>query len=268
MSADTYNTFSYSLPQGLVTMYAQNALEILQAVGDLNTAALPLLLRADVVLTLSGVRAFDVYMDDPNDFLTAKEVSRLTELLQSYGLHLESQRSEYSTKSDEKFSYYLVNTSALKRIPAQYKLKAWIEPKAPYSFDRLMAWAYLVEKQIYAAIYSNELPNKWATDYWAPHNIRFGVLLGYPGEAIASLFDQTSESAQLIESTIAYYDIYHAAHPIYVFNSELKANQNIIDHQRLWSDILVKVYESKWHQAVKEDNRFRAQLKKLKAAND
>ena len=268
MPAATYNAFSYLLPQESAAMYANNALEILQAVGDLDTAALPLLLRADVVLTLSGVRAFDVYMDDPNDFLSAKEVSRLTELLMKYGLHFESQRSEYSTNSGEKFSYYLVNSSALKMIPAQYKLKAWIEPNPPYSFDRLMAWAYLVEKQIYAAICSNELPNKWVTEYWAPHNIRFGVLLGYPGEAIASLFDQTNESTDFIESVTAYHDAYYAAHPTYMFCSQLESNKNIIDHQRLWSDILIKVYESNWHINVQEDNRFRAQLKKIKAANE
>ena len=61
----------------------------------------------------------------------------------------------------------------------------------------------------------------------------------------------SSHRHDLLDADIAYYDAYDSAYPIYKFALEVKSDENILKHQRLWSDILRGVYESSWHKSLK-----------------
>lgn len=253
MRLELQNTdvFQYSLPHGTSKEYAQNALKILQIIEKIQPKLLSSLLQSDAVLTLSGVRAFDTYLSFEK--LTDTEIDAAISLLEANGLTLFANSSEYDATG--KNIYSLMHHDALSKIPQQYKLSAWVEPHKPFTFDRLLSWSYFVESGIFRAIETGELPKEWGVNRRTAHNIRFGILLGYPGGAITSScwedVQQNSDSRpELCQAKIAYFDMYDAAQPIYFYSKKLKNDTLITRHQALWSEILTEVYESPWYQKL------------------
>jgi hypothetical protein len=50
------------------------------------------------------------------------------------------------------------------------------------------------------------LSSAWLANWWDPHNVRFGMLLGYPGPALASFADAEADEPrwkQMEQVTIA-----------------------------------------------------------------
>lgn len=251
MTSLTTDVFHYTLPSDSPSKYAEQALAILKTIEAKHSKFLPYMLASDVVLTLSGVRAFDTYLTFEK--LTETEIDSAISLLADNGLTLFSHWSEYS--SSDKNLYSLMHHAALKKIPEQYKLNAWIEPLQPFTFDRMLSWAHIVETGIFQNIENDILPKEWQNNHWGAHNIRFGILLGYPGEAIASccweeILHAPGDPLEATNATIAYHDAYDAAYPVYSFVKHLGSNEHIINHQLLWSEILTGVYESPWHKSL------------------
>lgn len=247
-----YGVLKYTLPSGAAEQYAQRAIAVLDS---LPFDELPYLLRADVVLTLSGVRALDAYISFPG--LDLAGIARITRRLAAHGLTLFSEGDEYTGPSD---GFFLVHHQAMQGLHQQYGLQGWFNPRPPYTMERLMVWAYLVEGILRGHMDRGTLPKEWLRDYQLPHDIWFGILLGYPGEAIASmcwLGALHERAGSLIpQAVIAYHDAYEAAWPVYGFTKDAMDNANVRAHQALWSAILTGVYESDWHQELKQDEEF------------
>jgi hypothetical protein len=245
--------FNYKLPGGTPDGYSKAALHILKKLEEVNRECLQYFLAANTVLTLSGVRAFDTYVTFEK--LSAHEIAQVTELLASKGITLFPHLSEYDDR--DKDMYSLVHHEALSKIPEQYGFSGWIQPNAPFDFDRMIAWSYTVESKLFQAMQEGKLPKEWLNHHWSAHDIRFGILLGYPGEAIASccweevIHQKTGEELSAKTAEITYHDAYDAAQPTYFYMVQLKDNPNIKHHQELWSYILTRVYESTWHQNLK-----------------
>lgn len=249
-----FDVLHYHSPADTPQVYADQALTVLKNLEQLNPRLLPYFLAANTVLTLSGVRAFDTYLSF--ETLDETEIQAALEFLESSGLTLFSHLSEYDDSDKDTFS--LVHHTALVQTSNQYRFDAWFPPHPPFNFDRLLAWTYSVEFKISQTIADNKLPKVWSNDSWAAHNIRFGILLGYPGEAIAGscwaqarYLDDGNELPRS-DAKIAHHDAYDAAWPVYNFLIEQKDTPNIVNHQKLWSDILTRVYESDWHQTYKK----------------
>ena len=172
----------YSMPKETASLYVGHALRILKDVENSLPKALPYMLRADAVLTLSGVRAFDTYLSFED--LTEINIDNLIRILGGQGISLFSMLSEYDSRGAD--IYNLIHDEALGKIPEQYTLPGWSNFRKPFTFDRFTAWCGLVQDNLAWAMQEDKLPSKWLKDYWSPHNIRFGVLLGYPGEAVTS----------------------------------------------------------------------------------
>ncbi|HUC96650.1 MAG TPA: hypothetical protein VMR16_03240 [Candidatus Saccharimonadales bacterium] len=248
-----FEVFKYKLPSGKADDYSASALKILNKIERLNPRLLKYFLKANTVLTLSGVRAFDTYLS--YDDLSENELQTVTELLSNNGFTLLSNRSEYD--SDEVKSFSLINHQALAKIPEQYKLEHWVAPNLPFTAERMTVWISEIESWLTKSMRDNVLPREWFDYRWPQIDIWFGVLLGYPGEAIASACWNSSPSLEvknpsIIWADIKYHDAYHATWPVYELLKDIEENPNIVKHQKLWSDILAGVYESKWHQAYKE----------------
>jgi hypothetical protein len=241
------------LPSGKADDYSANALQILNKIEKLNPRLLRYFLKANTVLTLSGVRAFDTYLT--YDDLDTNEVQAVTELLANEGFTLYSNRSEYD--GDDVKSFSLIGHHALTKIPEQYQLEHWVSPIPPFTVDRITVWICVIESWINKSMRENVLPSEWADYKWPRIDIWFGVLLGYPGEAIASACwnsspSPTQKDPSIIWADIKYHDAYKATWPVYELMKDIKDNPNIVQHQKLWSDILTNVYESPWHQEYKE----------------
>jgi hypothetical protein len=251
-----FEVFKYKLPSEKADDYSSSALQILSKIGTLNPRLVRFFLKANTVLTLSGVRAFDTYITF--DDLDEDEVQAATELLAGDGFTLFSNKSEYD--SDEVKSFSLINHRALAKIPEQYQLEHWIPPNPPFTAERITVWVSKIESGLTKSIRDNVLPKEWFDYRWPLTDIWFGILLGYPGEAIASMCWDSSPSPQelnpaIIRADIKYHDAYDAAWPVYEFLIDVKDNPNIVKHQKLWSDILTRVYESQWHQDYKRGKK-------------
>lgn len=50
----------------------------------------------------------------------------------------------------------------------------------------IIEWSYIVERRLATMMSDGLLPREWLRDWWAPHHLRFGASLGYPGVAVCS----------------------------------------------------------------------------------
>ena len=248
MPTDQLSVFHYVLPRLKATEYADRALSILQQIQPVSPKLLPIVLAPDMILTISGVRSFDTYI--ALNGLTKSDRTKLADSLEQAGLTLFSGWSEYDSSMED--TYSLINHEALDRIPEQYRLPYWVKPNSPYNLDRFIAWCSIIDQGLTDAMENHKLPTEWLEDlWWAPHNIRFGVLLGYPGEAIANLcwastMQRRGNRQEVVSSDIAYWDAYNSTNPTFTYTPDIGNNPHIIKHQKLWSNILAHVYESPW----------------------
>lgn len=262
LQPEDFDIFSYKIPaKKTPSEFAAEAITLLK---NFDIHILPYLLSSDIVLTLSGVRAFDTYISFEG--LDNSEISKLRGIFTKLGFTLESESSEYEEPVD---FYYLVNHAALLDIPDQYRFGGWINPNPPFINDRMHAWTYFIERNLFSMMEKNTLPKEWLPYHLSAHNIRFGILLGYPGEAIACgcWMDILGEKQMpnALSSTLAYHDAYDAAWPTYYYTDAVENDTNILAHQKLWSDILSGVYESDWHSALQANNEFKNAAAKIHA---
>jgi hypothetical protein len=258
-----FDTFNYTPPPHPADYYAEQAVAVLQAIEHVDRSLLPYVLPADIVLTLSGVRAHDTHIAFGAKTPEAA-IRKLQNTLGGYSLTLFPNRSEYQEVNEDQTVYYLVHHVALNEIPELYHLPCWITPHTPFTLDRWLSWSYIIESQIYAAIKKGQLPKAWANVNHVAHHIRYGVLLGYPGEAIASFCWHYAKAGKrfidMPEAEIEFATHYHAATPTYAYHASLAKDQNIRAHSALWSDILRLVYESPWHTKLQKSRTFKRVL--------
>ncbi len=231
----------YKLPEKSAQHYADAALAILASVEAEQPNALPLVLRADVVLTLSGVRAFTTYID-ANDAPGA-DLSELQKVLDAHNVALFDDKLEGYQDYPENWN--IVHQQAFELVLLPNGNASVVSTSNPIANTTdLLVWDFLTEAHIRSRLAEkpSDVPQEILQDQWAAHNIRFGMLLGYPAAAILSSSGDSTEMAE-----IAFHDRYNAAHPIYNFSLSVAKDKDIIAHQKLWSDILTYVYESDWH---------------------
>jgi len=243
-----YDVFEYVLPGESAEVYATNALRILK---DLK-AEFPDTFRnfaaPSEVLTLSGARAFDTYYELGPDKDEAYK-QRLRELLMKHDVLFIDETLPVLGEKNEDNCYSIVHLDALKTIPQTYQnLPFW------QSFDHtqmrqdsdFFLWWMAWRDGMYTRSdnWQNGLLNSWLAGYLpVAHDMTFGVLLGYPGEAIVgAIVDQTDGSHKTTDAKIHHADKYDGAQPVYNFPAELAENPTIVAHQKLWSDILDAVY--------------------------
>lgn len=255
-SSRDYSALHYRLPTEPADTYADRALTILQDFSRSHPKLLPYLLSSDLVLTLSGVRAYDTYVTFEGS--SKKAIKQITDFMSDHGLSLFAEISDYEVPTEY---YHLLNHSALEKLSERYDLADWFNPKPPYTMERFAVWSYHIEYLLRHHMSEGVLPREWLTDYLAAHDIRLGMLLGYPGEAIAACCWIATEGdgawSTAVSADIAYHDAYHSAWPTYFFSEDIQDLPVIRQHQQLWSDILTAVYESSWHQELLKDQDFK-----------
>lgn len=240
-----YDFFQYRLPEGAADEYAQRAVKILQEIQAKFPELYTSFKAPSEILTLSGVRAFDTYYDLGEEAIQ-KQITGIKALLKKHGILL--LEADFLPANDvySDHQYSLVHMEALRDLPNRYgHIPGWrslhIEAMKQ-DFDFMTWWHLFWQKGIAAEERDNETIRKWLrNDWWAPHNISFGMLLGYPGEAIVSYLEE-SEDSEVATARILHADIPDTAQPMYSYLSSLANNVNIVAHEKLWSEILGKVY--------------------------
>lgn len=241
-----YTVFDYQLPGESAEFYAAQAIAVLQELKAEFPDDFAKSFRCpSEVLTLSGARAFDTYYDLGADKDDAYK-QRLRELLRKHGILLIDETMPAGGEDNPDNMFSIVNIEALQELPTTYLNLPFWQPfiaEAMQNDSDFMLWWLLWRHRVLldGGEWQDGLLKTWmAHDLGAAHDLTFGMLLGYPGEAIASqLFDTTQESTK---ANIKYAAKYDGAQPVYSFSPDLADNPNIIRHQKLWSDILEIVY--------------------------
>jgi hypothetical protein len=209
----------YHLPQHNAQRYAEQALIVLKGIEAQAFVTLPTFLSANSVLTLSGVRAFDAYHEF-YDYVDEHTAARAGQVLKSHGVHLEYGDRLFNMNRNPSFRVFeLLHETGFHELWDTYEFPRGVENKTisltfPYDAVHTVAWSETVDDVLARAMNSGLLPKAWLNDWYAPLNIRFGMMLGYPAKAIESILWeaiglQHEESA---DATIAHHDAYFAAH--------------------------------------------------------
>lgn len=263
-----YGIIKYHPSQLSAASYAKQALAVLKDLERTVPESLPIFLAANSVLTLSGVRAYDAYHDF-YDYMPAERIAEVERVLSKHGIIVVRSASAFAPEPETVSVFELVHEAAFQGLWQQYELPKAARVDETYRSDfdidnvSLIAWSACIEGDFGVSMENGPLPSVWLNERLAPHTLRFGMMLGYPGKAIESCLWEDSlveigEDHETVE--IDYKDYYFAAWPVYEIKSELRGDPEIMAHARLWSDILMEVYESDWHVAAKKLPAFKKAL--------
>lgn len=199
---------------------------------------------------MSGVRAFDTYYELGKEASRA-EIEDLKALLKKYGTVLLEEDFPFGDEASADNRYSIVHISALNDIPNRYKhlpKPGWKQPdftQLENDLDFFLWWENW-QRSILLVKKLDMTCKDWLTNSsWMAHTMTFGVLLGYPGEAICSALYETEvdgKSGQVIEAKITHANKFDGAQPIYDYLKGVEDSPVLASHQALWSSILDGVY--------------------------
>lgn len=179
-----YHELHYRINEFSSSVAAGRAVHILEAAERIDPGFLAYLLQPSNLLLLAGLRAESPYLAFPPR-MTRVRRSRLTALLGQHEILIVPERTSYEHDLPESFA--LVSPAHLGDITKRYTALCdeWIVP-VDYSARGYAEWCYVMENRLAKMMSDERLPNEWLRDWWAPHHLRFGAILGYPGVAISS----------------------------------------------------------------------------------
>jgi hypothetical protein len=247
MDLSAYDLFQYKLPEGSADEYAGQAIQILQEMKIEFPEFYDEFKIPSEVLTLSGVRAFDTY-NGLGESATKEQIAGIKALLRKHRILLLEEEFLPANDTSDDHQYSLVHLDALDDLPNSY---AYIPGWKPFyaeamkqDFDFMTWWQLYWQKGIAVEARDNKhIQKALQHDWWVSHNISFGMLLGYPGEAIVSCITE-NENDKITDARIEHVDKFDGPKPVYVYHAFLANHPNIVAHEKLWSDILMKVYKT------------------------
>ncbi|HSX05464.1 MAG TPA: hypothetical protein VLF69_03285 [Candidatus Saccharimonadales bacterium] len=237
-----YHSSPYSVAE-----HVAEADAVLRACRKEFPKLLPYLLQPSNLLVLGGLRGESPYAKFGGQSKAVRS-EEFAAFLRRFGLQLLLEEIHYGERSGERL-YTLIHTGALEALPAQYHaVQDWWAPK-PRGYDQLnyLDWYMHNLAQCVDALEGNKLPKGWLADWWAPHNICFGMLLGYPGTAIcsASVASMVRQSLgvkpDLLEVSFAY-PPNDGVQVVYDVQKADAGSKQIAAHQKRWQEFFDLIY--------------------------
>lgn len=246
---------------------ARNAEKILSDLLDItNHESLAYLVAPNTILTLSGTRAYCdgvFYHDDEKNLkIWAKEIDRVIESLKSITEVSFAQSVLSKTPSNQNFvGYDLILTQGLEFAIRQTRL-------IDYKDRELINQDNNQENLIESIVQVIKKDTKFNDlDSESLYHIVFGILLGYPDEAIVSSVKSWNENdpfaEPLIEADIRGARYYSCPQPIYQYPRHLVTNKLINEHESWWSSILKEYYSSDFHKKLELNKNFQDKISQL-----
>jgi hypothetical protein len=231
----------YVPPKEAPEFYATRALERLRAFELLDPRLLAYMLAPSNVLALAGLRSFSPYNDAFNFDVDIREFEKV---LASYGLlWLNENPNEHSSYMT---SYALVNFDVADQLNIMYPLDVIeIVGKVPErSLWGYYGWLGGFDIALARTIESNILPKRWLKDWWSPHNIRFGMLLGYPGAALSAFVEsESADDGKDLAEVIISRGKFNSSDVGFVIHKTLRQREDITSMITTWQSTLAAVYE-------------------------
>lgn len=244
-----FDYLRYTPPSEPVQTYVDNAIAVLLDIQSHYPQFYKQFICPSEVLTLSGVRAFDTYYELGTE-ATEEDIVGLKNLLKRHSLLLLEEAFDIYNQHNEEHHYSLVHIPATLEIPERYKrltALGWVPPNftAVTKDTDFFLWWFLWKETTMSRADSDATMAEWfKRDCWTAHNLTFGVLLGYPGEAICSALYATEQDSDEERAKVEYGDTeeFDGAQPIYFYLRDVADDPHIKRHEDLWSSILTGVY--------------------------
>lgn len=268
-----YHELNYTLPTVSAKDAAAKAVHILEDVAATDPACLFYLMQASNILALAGLRAQSPYNEFEPGFPAQKRELMATMLSQhGYKIMVE----DFPYKDTDRKIFSIMCVEAFLALPDQYKVlgSVWKPPQAIGDFIDFCLWSSMVETSLASLMQKNELPSEWLRDWWAPHHVRFGMLLGYPGPAISSGCWLTADElgngnhAKQVDSPVDFYNVYDGASLTYCYEETVQNELIIKTHQELWQTILDIVYTVFPPERTAKMPKFAAEAKRYHAYDE
>lgn len=245
----------------------QTAIKIL---GKLKGSGDPSLLAywvtPNTILTLSGARAYcdGVFYHKDKKVLEAwtKEMAGSIKTLKLVtDIYFAESKVDKTTSKETYAGYDVLITSGLTHVFEQTTLLG------PNSKDLLAQ--NLPGVQLVNALVDLLQENKRLKHFNKEglNHIAFGILVGYPDEAILGAVTKWEEddpfAEPLIDADIRGSGYYNCPRPVYSYPRHLVTNLTINTHEKLWSSILEEFYNSEFHASIAKDRGFQQKIKEL-----
>lgn len=173
----------YNPPREETSFYIDQALSHLDALRNVDQNIWREFLGASSVLALSGLRAQSPYHDRLS--ISASTRKALQQAMRKEDLLWVDENPH----TPEYPSYSLVNLAACQRLADTYPLGGGISTATAvleYSTAGFYAYDLALDISLARILEEREETKVWLTDWWTPHNLRFGMLLGYPAKVLES----------------------------------------------------------------------------------
>lgn len=247
---------------------ALNAIKILSDIQiGLGDAALAYWVGPNTILTLADARAFcdGIFWNGDKKILSAwvQEISSAIPLIKSASSLVWSEiEIQEPRKGETCASYELLFKDGLETVLGQTRLITADDlalGNKRLGFREILG---RIEEVLHA---KPEFKQHSREDL---NHIAFGILLGYPDEAITeSVLAWHSEdepfSEKSIPADISGADYYVCPQPVYSYPRRLVNNPTIKAHEKRWSDILNDYYHSDFHKKLESNVDFNAKMKAL-----
>jgi hypothetical protein len=244
-----YDEFEYAIPSLDVKEAVGRAVNMLKAVESLDSGSLFYIIQPSNILALAGLRAQSPFNEFDPSFTKDRQLA-LRDVLKKQGYNLLSENTDSNVN---RAFFSIMCRSAFDQIPQSYEvvqsLSFWEDLKDLGDQEKYLKWRERIQQSLKLQMEKGGLPESWLLDEWSAFNIIFGMLLGYPGQAISSLCwieadyaeSQLEEPFESIE--MPYQGLYCGAEVSYEYAHELKGSTEIMSHQKLWVSVLRGVYE-------------------------
>lgn len=224
---------------------ATMVIEALTEVEKLGSDSLRYCMQPSNLLAIAGLKSVSPHNTIDEDF-SDEQISSLNKVLISYDCAFVAQ-NEYGSSPDSR-DYSVMNFGALQTIAKVYPVMDGLlaAPTTPNWADYVQ-WSNKARYHLAMKMDENILPKKWLQDWWNPHHLHFGMMLGYPGIALAStakrgikeLDRQTDMELVEIEIASSFYDSIDIS---YAVDKQMINHEQIKKHSQLWKDTLQGVY--------------------------
>lgn len=261
------------LPTVSAKAAAKKAVAVLEKIATFDAGCLFYVMQASNILALAGLRAQSPYNEFEPSF-SQKKQALLSKILHNNGYEILYEKYPYST--DKRNIFSLINIQELDNLPKRYIAirPIWEKAQKPNDSIDLFFWSETLQVSLVKLMNDHKLPKDWLLDWWAPHNIRFGMLLGYPGPAISSYcWDEAHHSkgepvGKEHTSSFPFQGIYSGTHVNYGYSARLQNDVTIRAHQQLWTDVLTDVYSVFSENRLMSLTEFKHQYHRFKAYDE
>jgi hypothetical protein len=247
---------------------AEKAIGVLQKLEqECGSAALAYFVLPNVILTLSGARAYADNVCWTED--TANLKSWYQELSGAFSSLKTTTSLIYSAVDQQQppsgdivgVSYELILSDGLDHVLGQTSLVSGLKPQDFVSCTNLPNCLQIIIDRLRPQEKFRSLDNE------NMNHIAYGILLGYPDTAIlgaVKLWQQSDPFGEpLIAADIRGAVYYACAQPVYDYPRSIVTDDVVRQHEALWSGILKDFYTSEFHLKLAADLAFQAKMKKL-----